>query len=122
LFFDAGPVGPDYQPGHAHADTLSIECSYRAERLIVDPGTFSYDRDARRNYDRSTAAHNTVSVDGQNSSEVWHIFRVGRRAYPRDVEVVLGSDSFRASASHDGYDQLPGRPRHWRQVEVRAQG
>ena len=40
--------------------------------------------DERRRYDRSTAAHNTVSIDGTDSSEVWQIFRVGRRAkaYP----------------------------------------
>ena len=24
LFFDIGEVGPTYQPGHAHADTLSL--------------------------------------------------------------------------------------------------
>src|SRR5207248_645434 len=58
VFFDVGPVGPDYQPGHAHADTLGLECSYRGRRLFVDPGTHGYDHDQRRRHDRSTAAHN----------------------------------------------------------------
>jgi hypothetical protein len=108
LFFDVGPLGPDYQPGHGHADNLTLECSYAGERLFVDPGTHSYDRDERRAYDRSTAAHNTVCVDSTNSSEVWHIFRVGRRARPIDVRVVADESHFDASAAHDGYAHLGG--------------
>jgi uncharacterized heparinase superfamily protein len=110
VFFDVGPVGPDYQPGHAHADTLSLECSYRGRRLFVDAGTYAYDRDERRRYDRGTAAHNTVCVDGQDSSEVWHIFRVGRRAYPREVRADFAAGGVNAAAAHDGYKHLPGRP------------
>ncbi|MHB1421811.1 MAG: heparinase II/III domain-containing protein [Gemmataceae bacterium] len=122
VFFDVGAVGPDYQPGHAHADTLALECSFRGQRLFVDPGTYAYDHDDRRRYDRSTAAHNTVCLDGQDSSEVWHIFRVGRRAYPSDVRVDFSGDGMRAWAAHDGYDRLPGRPRHARNVAVGREG
>ena len=122
LFFDVGPVGPDCQPGHAHADTLNIECSFRGLRLFVDPGTYAYDDDERRRYDRGTAAHNTVTVDDRNSSEVWHIFRVGARAQPRAVRVDVGPQGMTASAAHDGYDRLPGTPRHHRQVAVAERG
>jgi uncharacterized heparinase superfamily protein len=122
VFFDVGAVGPDYQPGHAHADTLAVECSYRGSRLFVDPGTYAYDRDERRRYDRSTAAHNTVGIDGQDSSEVWHIFRVGRRASPCDVRVDFAGGGLRAAASHTGYDHLPGRPRHTRRLDLGADG
>ncbi len=118
VFFDAGPVGPDYQPGHAHADTLSIECSYRGRRLIVDPGTIRYDHDTARQYDRSTAAHNTVEIDGTDSSEVWHIFRVGRRGYPTDVKVEFSNGGMIATAAHTGYKHLPGRPRHTRRITI----
>ena len=119
VFFDVGPVGPDYQPGHAHADTLALEASYLDRRLLVDPGTHSYDRDERRRYDRSTAAHNTVCIDNQDSSEVWHIFRTGRRALPLDVRASFSENGMDAAAAHNGYDHLPGRPRHSRQVIVR---
>jgi hypothetical protein len=122
IFFDVGPVGPDYQPGHAHADTLAVECSFQGRRLFVDTGTYAYDRDERRCYDRSTAAHNTVCVDGQDSSEVWHIFRVGRRAYPRDVAVDFSGKGLRATAAHTGYDHLPGRPRHTRHLDLGEDG
>jgi uncharacterized heparinase superfamily protein len=108
IFFDVGPLGPDYQPGHGHADNLTLECSYDCQRLFVDPGTHSYDRDERRAYDRSTAAHNTVCVDDTDSSEVWHIFRVGRRARPIDVQVTADETHFDASAAHDGYRHLGG--------------
>jgi uncharacterized heparinase superfamily protein len=122
VFFDVGRVGPDYQPGHAHADTLSLECSHNGARFIVDPGVYCYDNDDRRRYDRSTAAHNTVCIDGRDSSEVWHIFRVGRRARPRAVAAEFGSGRMNASASHDGYDHLPGRPRHERGLSISDQG
>jgi uncharacterized heparinase superfamily protein len=122
VFFDVGPLGPDYQPGHGHADTLSVECSYRGRRLFVDPGTYGYDNDHRRRYDRSTDAHNTVTVDNQSSSEVWHIFRVGRRAHPVNVAVKLTAADMSAAASHNGYDHIHGRPRHTRWLSVRSAG
>ncbi len=122
VFFDVGPLGPNEQPGHGHADTLSFECSYRGRRLVVDPGTFSYDADQRRAYDRGTAAHNTVLIDDQDSSEIWHIFRVGRRASPRDVNVTFCEEGLRAEGAHDGYDHLPGRPRHHRTLTVDDRG
>ena len=121
VFFDVGPIGPDYQPGHGHADNLTLECSFDGKRLFVDPGTHSYDRDERRAYDRSTEAHNTICVDGTDSSEVWHIFRVGRRAWPRDVDVRIEQDGFDASAAHDGYAHLAGVI-HRRRVQLAEGG
>ncbi|MGB6067556.1 MAG: alginate lyase family protein [Desulfomonilaceae bacterium] len=119
IFFDVGPIGVDYQPGHGHADTLTIEASYRGQRFWVDPGTWAYDLDDRRRYDRSTAAHNTVCVDERDSSEVWHIFRCGRRAYPTDVQVKLEDGGFAVSAGHDGYRHLSGSPIPRRDVTLR---
>jgi hypothetical protein len=118
IFFDVGPIGVDYQPGHGHADTLTLEASFQGYRLFVDPGTYGYDPDERRRYDRSTAAHNTVCVDETDSSEVWHIFRCGRRAYPDRVQLFESPYGFTASASHTGYRHLPGRPQPWREVTL----
>ncbi|MGH8675674.1 MAG: heparinase II/III family protein, partial [Burkholderiales bacterium] len=36
LLIDVAPVGPDYLPGHAHADTLSFELSLFGQRVIVN--------------------------------------------------------------------------------------
>jgi uncharacterized heparinase superfamily protein len=115
LIADVGAVGPDHQPGHAHADTLSFEMSLGAERLIVNTGVSSYGDLARRAYERGTAAHTTVVLDGEDSSEVWAAFRVGRRARPFGLELHAGNDAIRAACAHDGYRRLAGRPVHRRE-------
>jgi hypothetical protein len=68
MMIDGGPHGV-MNCGHAHADALSIECAVNGDRLIVDPGTYTYTGSvAKRNYYRSAAAHNSVVVDGESPS------------------------------------------------------
>jgi len=117
LLLDMAPVGPDYLPGHAHADTLSFELSLGGQRVLVNSGTSVYGSSAERLRQRSTAAHNCLVVAGCNSSDVWSGFRVGRRAYPVDVAVGEENGRFYAEASHDGYRALRGAPRHIRRWE-----
>lgn len=112
---DLARVGPDYQPGHAHADTLSFELSLLGQRVFVNSGTSQYGDDAERHRQRSTSAHNTVEVDGENSSEVWSGFRVARRAYPALELFDHQSDKVLIRASHTGYLRLKGRVRHRRE-------
>lgn len=100
LFADAALVGPDYIPGHAHADTLSIQLQVNGQNLLVDTGTSTYEKNHRRQLERSTAAHNTVQVGHWEQSEVWDGFRVARRAYPRIMEE---QPNILLRASHDGY-------------------
>ena len=119
---DAGPIGPDYQPGHGHADLLSFEMSLRGARVVVDSGVSTYEAGAMRDYCRSTRAHNTVEIEGQNQVEVWAAFRVGRRCAPRDVDWQELPDGFLLSARHDGYRRLPGRPTHARTFRWHAGG
>jgi len=114
LFLDVGPLGPDYQPGHGHADTLSFELSVNGQRVIVDTGTSQYDESPERLFERGTAAHNTVVVDGQDSSEVWGSFRVARRAMPFGLRVVEEKGATIIECSHDGYRRLPGKVTHCR--------
>jgi hypothetical protein len=109
--FDVAPLGPDYLPGHGHADTLSFELSIGQRRVVVNRGTSCYGTSARRLAERGTALHSTVQVDEVDSSEVWSGFRVGRRAKPVGLQC---SERF-AACSHDGYRHLPGRPTHRRQ-------
>jgi uncharacterized heparinase superfamily protein len=79
LVFDAGPLGPDYQPGHGHCDILSYELSLHGQRVVVDTGVSTYEPGPERHYERSTAAHNTLRIDGDEQAEIWGAFRVGRR-------------------------------------------
>ncbi|HQG47571.1 MAG TPA: heparinase II/III family protein, partial [Sedimentisphaerales bacterium] len=80
------------------------------------------DRNERRRYDRMTDSHNTVCIDDVDSSEVWHVFRVGRRARPCDVSVQFSADRARCQAGHHGYDHLRGQPRHIRALDVSDDG
>ena len=59
---DAAKIGPDYQPGHAHADTLSFELSLYGQRVLVNSGTSTYALGKQRQYERSTKAHNQSGV------------------------------------------------------------
>lgn len=104
LIFDASPVGPEYNPGHAHADTLSFEFSIGNERVFVNSGISEYVEGHLRLSQRKTKAHNTLVVDGKDSSEVWGAFRVAKRA--RIVERSFennGEDQIKISSSHNGY-------------------
>lgn len=118
LFADVGSVGPDYLPGHAHAGTLSFELSFAGHRVLVNSGTSVYGSGRERQRQRGTAAHNTVRLDGQDSSEVWAGFRVARRA--RVFDVVCGKNTL--SAGHNGYGRLSGRPLHHRKWTVDSDG
>lgn len=117
LLMDCGAVGPDDQPGHGHCDTLSFELSVDGRRLIVDSGVSGYEADPLRRYVRSTAAHNTVAVDGHEQSEIWSTFRIGRRARPLTASIAREPDgTVRIEGAHDGYRHLPGRVVHRRTI------
>ncbi len=104
VLFDADAVGPDHVPGHAHADTLQILLWYDGVPTLVDTGTSTYDPGPRREYERSTAAHNTVAVGGGDSSEVWGAFRVGRRALVIENRTLVDTPrEWKAEAAHDGF-------------------
>ncbi|HZN55043.1 MAG TPA: alginate lyase family protein [Candidatus Polarisedimenticolaceae bacterium] len=117
VIFDAGEIGDAEQPGHAHADTLSFELSYDRTRVVVDAGVFDYEPGPRRSYARGTRGHGTVEIDGIDQSEMWGVFRVGRRARPLDVRRADEGGRVSIEAGHDGYRHLPGGPTHRRSME-----
>lgn len=120
LIVDCGAIGPDYQPGHAHCDLLSFELSLSGNRVIVDSGVSGYDGDPLRAFVRSTAAHNTVQVDGAEQSEMWGTFRVGRRARPLFARIEQRPDGeIVFEGAHDGYAHLPQRVIHYRRIVYR---
>ena len=96
---DVGNITAGNQPGHTHADTLSYEMRIDGKPFIVDTGISTYNKNDRRQYERSTQAHNTVTYDDMDSSQVWGGFRVARRA---KVKIVQDSETL-VEASHNGY-------------------
>ena len=114
VVIDAAPIGPDEQPGHAHADIFTFEMSVGGRRAVVDPGVYDYIPSEMRRYCRGTVAHNTVTVDDADQCEMWGSFRVGRRTRPQDVRFEILDDGFRLSGRHRGYAHLAGGPVHER--------
>lgn len=102
LLMDVGAIGPDYIPGHAHADTFNFELYVQGKPLIVDTGTSTYEKNQHRQEERSTAAHNTVVIMNENSSHVWGGFRVAERA--RIIRLLESEDSIKGE--HDGYKNM----------------
>ncbi|MEN8661696.1 MAG: alginate lyase family protein [Lentimonas sp.] len=105
IFAEIGGPGPSFQPGHAHAGTLGFELMVGGCKILVDTGTNTYNACPERDHLRSTSAHNTLTVDGKSSSEVWSSFRVGRRAIGKCVSYEEDSTSpvQALTAEHDGY-------------------
>jgi uncharacterized heparinase superfamily protein len=114
LLADVGPPCPPELPAHAHADCLTFELAVDSQRIITDTGTSTYEAGRQRKYERSSAAHSTVTVNGEDQTEVWDRFRAARLAQATVHEATEEDGSIRLTASHDGYKRLPGKPRHTR--------
>jgi hypothetical protein len=106
---DAGPHG--YQNGgHAHADALSLTLSIDGRPLLIDPGTSTYTMDAAlRDRMRSTASHNTVTLDGRSQSLPDGPFHWRSTVDARVVACRINPAFDVFEAAHDGY--LPARHR-----------
>lgn len=79
LIADVCGIQPVHQPGHAHADSLSFILASKGTPFITDPSISTYDNMDDRQFEKSTAAHNTVTISNQNTADLWGSFRVGRR-------------------------------------------
>ena len=99
LFVDVGNVGPDYQPGHAHSDTFNFELIKNGNPILVDTGICTYEKNKKRQEERSTISHNTVKIGDNDQTQVWGGFRVARRAKINHLAEKLNY----IEASHDGY-------------------
>ena len=86
LFFDHGPLGPSEQPGHGHSDALAYELHWYNLPVVTDSGVTTYEVGEVREFERSPAAHATVSVDGEGIDELWSSFRAGGRGVVEKLE------------------------------------
>src|SRR5580692_236921 len=114
LVADAGPLGYLAIAAHGHADALAFTLSVGGKPILVDPGTFSYSAQPWRRYFRSTAAHNTVVVDGQDQSEYGGSFLWLEHANAVVETFRASGDEQTLTAHHDGYRRLSDPVRHRR--------
>jgi hypothetical protein len=103
LLFDCGPHG-SLACGHAHADALSIDVAARGRTVLVDPGTYTYTGSKElRDWFRRSQAHNTVSIDGESSSDPAGAFSWNTIAECR-LRQWISNDRFDfVSGEHDGF-------------------
>ena len=62
LLFDVGTN----QPWHAHFDMLIIVMTAYGQEILIDPGRYTYTSGVERDYFKSTRAHNTIVIDGED--------------------------------------------------------
>lgn len=119
IVVDCAPLGYLSIAAHGHADALSFTLSAGGEELLVDPGTFAYHTQrAWRDYFRSTAAHNTVQVDGLDQSEIGGNFMWLHKAH----SVALAHEATQFfEGTQDGYMRLRDPVLHRRVIRFDAQ-
>lgn len=105
VIFDCGPCGPDDNPGHAHADFLSVEASIGNKRFLVDSGVATYTAGPERDASRSAHAHNGPRLDGVEPIEFWKSFRVGHRgrAWEIGAQTLSNIAPLWCAGAQDGY-------------------
>lgn len=110
LIVDAGEVG-SMKGAHGHADTLSFELAVGGKTLLIDSGTYTYHKSKElRDSFRSSQAHNTLTIDGESSSEVGGKFSWESRA-EANLNSWISQDRFDFfEGSHGGYKRLENSP------------
>jgi hypothetical protein len=122
MVVDAGEVGMHGIGGHGHNDVLSFDLWAAGAPLLVDSGTYTYTADPpARQLMRSTAAHNTVRVDGEEIARLgstrW-LWQIANDARPTVVRWSSDAQRDVIIAEHSGYQRLPNPVTHRRSITL----
>jgi len=116
LLFDCGLHGWA-NCGHAHADALAFELAANGRTQLVDPGTFTYTGAKElRDWFRSSAAHNTLTIDERSSSVPAGPFSWQTIARCQRSKWITHERFDYVSGSHDGYAGQPVPAIHERSI------
>jgi hypothetical protein len=114
--FTCGKLGVmDQSCVHGNADALSVDISGYGETLLIDPGRYIYEGPWRVWF-KSTSAHNTITVDGQDSSELADEWMFKTKA---ESTLKAWSSTQRVDyvdGLHDGFERLPDPVTHRRRI------
>ncbi len=117
VLIDCGRHGSEMGLGHAHSDALAIELALRGATWLVDPATYVYGAEAEaRDWFRSTRAHNTATVDGEDQSEPSTPFAWKTSANCNLIRFDDLGDCVIFEGSHEGYHRLRDPVTHIRSV------
>jgi asparagine synthase (glutamine-hydrolysing) len=109
----------EYRDRPAHADQLHLDLWWRGLNVAIDGGTFQYN--APPPWDAAfsgSAAHNTITVDGQDQMRRFSRFLWIEWAKGREMKHKKSGDSELWAGEHDGYRGVGVR--HRRTVERAA--
>ena len=120
MIIDVGQIGLKQNPGHGHADLLSIVLGYNKIPIFIDPGTFQYNNKEESLNLKRTSYHNTVAINGEDQAKLWGFFRW---AYlPKDIvsKYNINDDgTIYAEGEFLGYRHLGGI-KHKRCIKIKA--
>jgi uncharacterized heparinase superfamily protein len=122
LIVDCGEIGMHGLGGHGHNDILGFELWMNGANLITDCGAYLYTASREwRNRFRSTAFHNVVQVDDEESNRFIHpdaLWTMHYDARPTAVRWQSGGEVDVFEGGHTGYQRLPGEVTVWRRLEL----
>jgi hypothetical protein len=119
LAMDFGPLGFPAPAGHGHADALAIWLAIDNEYFLIDAGSYAYHSHPEwRTYFRSTAAHNTACIDGQDQSQMAGRFLWSAKANASLFRFESDDEQGIIEAEHDGYMRLTDPVTHRRKVSL----
>lgn len=123
VLFDCGKLGFGSLAAHGHADALSFTLKAFGEDIFIDPGTYDYFTYPQwRQYFKSTLAHNTIEVDGQDQSIIRGLFLWGKQATATCRDWQPSVNGGIVTGEHNGYSRLADPLLHRRTLELnRAQ-
>ncbi len=120
VLFDCGQLGFKSIAAHGHADALSVVVRLGGVDLLIDPGTYDYFTYPQwRNYFRSTKAHNTVSIDGYDQSQLQGAFLWAGKANAKCLEWGALPEGECVEGEHDGFFRLSDPVVHRRRITLR---
>jgi len=109
MVMDHGPLGHLSIAAHGHADALALWLHIGDQPVLVDAGTYLYHSGgAWRDSFRGTGLHNTLCLDGQDSSRIAGPFNWRSKAHCELAAWKKTPGETSAQARHDGYRQSHG--------------
>lgn len=124
LTFDFGHFSQCPAANHAHCDALSFELYVAGKPLIVDPGIYlPWGQNGHwSQHFRTTGAHNTLMVDGNEQSELSRYCDVGRTARSKLISHSVTTGGAALTAECVPYGAPDGGLRHQRQIRYDRSG
>ncbi|MCX7803979.1 MAG: heparinase II/III family protein [Planctomycetota bacterium] len=108
--------------GHAHADALSFEFAAHGRTVVADSGIFTYHECPDRLRSKETAAHNTVTLDGESQARAAASWRWEGSPCPRKPAWRSGTGSDFFCGEELSWRRLNGAPFHRRAIILRKGG